>query len=117
MLTVEDIRDYCLSKAQATEDFPFDDTYLAFRVGGKIFAGLPLEKHGVVQLKCDPMLFDEVLAQHPYVSQAWHWHKRHWIQLNLNDEPPSQEVYRLIDHAYEVVVGKLTKKLRKELNL
>lgn len=43
-MTIEDARIYCLSKPHATEDMPFGDDYVTFRIGGKIFAGLPLEK-------------------------------------------------------------------------
>ena len=31
-MNVESVRDYCLSLPLATEDFPFDETTLAFRV-------------------------------------------------------------------------------------
>ena len=37
-MNIEDARMYCLSKINATEDFPFDETTLAFRVENKIFA-------------------------------------------------------------------------------
>lgn len=116
-MTIEDLRQYILSKPQVTEDFPFDEEYLAFRLGGKIFAGMPLEKNGVVQLKCDPDEFDQVLESHPYAEQAWHWHKRHWIQINLNDSIPTQATHELVDRAYEIIKSKLTKKLKAELGL
>lgn len=38
IMNIEDARLYCLSKQDATEDFPFDETTLAFRVENKIFA-------------------------------------------------------------------------------
>lgn len=42
-MNAESIRDYCLSLPLATEDFPFDETTLAFRVLGKIFAMIDLD--------------------------------------------------------------------------
>lgn len=116
-MNIEDIRRHCLALPCVTEDMPFDDSYLCFRVGGKIFCGIPLEKSGLIQLKCDPAEFDELLATHPYLSQAWHWHKRHWIQLSLHDDPPRDEVLALIRRAHEIVVAKLPKKTRKEMNI
>lgn len=43
-MNIEDVREYCLSLAHATEDMPFDESTVAFRVGGKIFAMLGLER-------------------------------------------------------------------------
>ena len=42
-MNIEDARIYCLSKPNATEDFPFDETTLVFRVENKIFAITDLE--------------------------------------------------------------------------
>ena len=42
-MNIEDARTYCLSKQNATEDFPFDETTLAFRVENRIFAITDLE--------------------------------------------------------------------------
>ena len=39
---VDEVREFALSLPQATEDFPFDQETLALRIGGKIFALLPL---------------------------------------------------------------------------
>ena len=50
-MNVESLREYCLSLPLATEDFPFDETTLVFRVVGKIFAMLDLERPDVVSLK------------------------------------------------------------------
>ena len=38
MMNVETVRDFCLSLPEVSEDFPFDETTLAFRIRGKIFA-------------------------------------------------------------------------------
>ena len=43
-MNIEDARIYCLGKENATEDFPFDETTLAFRVENRIFAIVDLEK-------------------------------------------------------------------------
>lgn len=117
-MDIEAVRKYCLSKAYATEDMPFGDDYVAFRIGGKIFCGIPLEKQGVVQLKCDPEQFDETLATFVYIEQAWHWHKRHWIQFNLDEYAISDsDVKLLIDRAYETVYRCLPKKVRGMLEI
>jgi len=40
----EEIRNYCISKKGVTEEFPFNDTALVFKVAGKMFACDGLEK-------------------------------------------------------------------------
>ncbi|MDY3295390.1 MAG: MmcQ/YjbR family DNA-binding protein, partial [Bacteroidaceae bacterium] len=53
-MDIESIREYCLSLPKVTEDFPFDDTTLVFRIGGKIFAMMDLEDASKLTLKSDP---------------------------------------------------------------
>ena len=43
-MDIEQIRDYCLQKPGATEDQAFGPDGLLFRVNGKIFAYLNLER-------------------------------------------------------------------------
>ena len=54
-MNIEEFRNYCLVKNGVTEDFPFDETTLVFKVMGKMFAltGLEAEEFRV-NLKCDP---------------------------------------------------------------
>jgi predicted DNA-binding protein (MmcQ/YjbR family) len=53
-MSIDELREYCLSKKCASESFPFDQTTLVFKVKGKIFALTDLEKPLSVNLKCDP---------------------------------------------------------------
>ena len=53
-MNIESIREYCLSLPLVTEDLPFDETTLVFRVLGKIFACLDLERPEWVTMKCHP---------------------------------------------------------------
>ena len=50
-MNIEEFRNYCLSKPGVTEDFPFDDTTLVFKVGGKMFALTDLEEEFRINLK------------------------------------------------------------------
>ncbi|NWG27266.1 MAG: MmcQ/YjbR family DNA-binding protein, partial [Ignavibacteriaceae bacterium] len=36
-MNIEQIREYCLKKKGVTEEFPFDEETLVFKVAGKIF--------------------------------------------------------------------------------
>ena len=54
-MNIEEIREYCISKAGVSEGFPFNDTALVFKVMGKMYAVLDLsEEQRGITLKCDP---------------------------------------------------------------
>jgi len=54
---LKSFREYCLRKPGATEDTPFGEDVLVFRIGGKMFALAPLDQVPVIaNLKCDPDL-------------------------------------------------------------
>ena len=113
-MNVESLREYCLSLPLATEDFPFDETTLVFRVVGKIFAMLDLERPDVVSLKCNPDYALQLREEHPERSGAWHMNKKYWNQVNLSGHLEDELVQGLVRHSYAEVVKKLTRKERAE---
>lgn len=113
-MNIESLREYCLSLPLATEDFPFDETTLVFRVVGKIFAMLDLERPDVVSLKCNPDYALQLREEHPEISGAWHMNKKYWNQVNLSGHLEDELVQGLVRHSYAEVVKKLTRKERAE---
>ena len=113
-MNVESLREYCLSLPLATEDFPFDETTLVFRVVGKIFAMLDLERPDVVSLKCNPDYALQLREEHPEISGAWHMNKKYCNQVNLSGHLEDEFVQGLVRHSYAEVVKKLTRKERAE---
>lgn len=67
-MNIEEIRAYCLSKPQATEDFPFDETTLVFRVKNKIFACIGLDNPDWFCMKCDPDYAIELRDRYPAIT-------------------------------------------------
>ena len=110
-MNIESVRNYCLSLPVTTEDFPFDETTLAFRVLGKIFAIIDLEDTEWFVLKCDPDYALELRESHAEITPAYHMNKRHWNQLNLFGTLSDELVQSLIRHSYSLVVSKLPKRL------
>jgi len=115
-MNIEEIREYCISKPAVTEGFPFNDTALVFKVAGKMFALLDLsaESRGIT-LKCDPELAIELREQHPEVTPAWHFNKKHWNTITLDDSLSDEQIIEMIDDSYELVVKGLKKADRFEL--
>lgn len=102
------------------ETFPFDEDTLVFKVLGKMFALVPLEKwelgQASISLKCDPEYSEELRANYSSIRGAYHMSKKHWNTLYLNEGEISPQLLKeLIDHSYELVVKGLPKKLRDML--
>ena len=113
-MNIETIREYCLSLPQATEDFPFDETTLVFRVLGKIFACLDLERSEWLTLKCNADYALELRESHSEIEPAWHWNKKYWNQVNLNGMLEDDMIKGLVRHSYNEVVKKLKKQDKLE---
>ena len=54
MMDIEKIWKYCSQKNGVSESFPFNETTLVFKVGGKIFALFDVDSFQSINLKCDP---------------------------------------------------------------
>ena len=116
-MDIETLREYCLSLPQVTEDFPFDETTLVFRIGGKIFAMLDLERTEWFVLKCNPDYAIELRDRHPEIAPAWHMNKKHWNQLNIFGSLTDKLIRSLICHSYNEVIKKMPRKLKEETGI
>lgn len=120
-MNIEEIRDYCLTQKGATEDFPFDKNTLVFKVMNKMFALIGLEKWEIgeqnINLKCDPKKAIELREEYPdAIFPGYHMSKKHWNTVAVNDATlSSSQIKSLVDHSYELVVSKLTKKEKETL--
>jgi predicted DNA-binding protein (MmcQ/YjbR family) len=113
-MDIEWIRQHCLSHPHTTEQIQWGNDLL-FKVGGKMFAGMPLEPARVwLTLKADPEEFPELIERQgiipaPYLARA------KWIAIENERALPRTEVFRLVSKSYEMVFANLTKKLQAEL--
>ena len=98
----------------ATEDFPFDETTLVFRIMGRIFVLTDLEVNECISLKCDPEYAQELRAKHHEIEAAWHMNKKYWNQVNYQSLLDDELIKRLIRHSYQQVVRKLPKSVKAQ---
>lgn len=116
-MNIEEFRNYCISKKGVSEEFPFDEQTLVFKVMGKMFALSGLERvPSQVNLKCDPER--GIVLREEYdgtIIAGYHMSKVHWNTLFLEELPPKL-IIELIDHSYDLVVSKFTKKLKAEFD-
>ena len=112
-MNVEEFRVYCLSKPLVTEEFPFDETTLVFKVAGKMFALTGLDDPEFkVNLKCDPDRSVELREEYESIRPGWHMSKKHWNTVHVDGSLPEKLFRDLVDHSYALVVQGLPKKLR-----
>lgn len=105
-MSIEDIRNFCLSLPYVEETTPFDDTTIVYKVGGKWFAVTDLEENNKVVVKCDPDLAIELRDRHEEVTAAWHFNKRHWNAISLVGDLAESFIFEQIYNSYMLVIKK-----------
>ncbi len=115
-MNIEDYRTYCLSKKGVTDEFPFNETTLVFKVMGKMFALTDLEDFNGINLKVEPEQGVLLREQYPFVEPAYHMNKMHWMTVSLGAGAPDRLVLHWTDRSYDLVVKGLTKSQKLALD-
>ena len=116
-MNIETYRAYCLAKPGATEEFPFDESVLVFKVGGKMFALTDVDTFESINLKCDPEKAAELRERHEAVQPGYHMNKKHWNTLILDGSLPDSFLKAQIDHSYSLVAASLPKSHKLRLGI
>ena len=111
-MNIEEFREYCMSKSGVTEEFPFGEDTLVFKVMGKMFALTNLDGDWSLNLKCDPERAIEFREKFPAIQPGYHMNKVHWNTVMMDGSLKDDFVRQLIDHSYQLVVDKLPGKLK-----
>lgn len=111
-MNIEEYRSYCLAKKSVTEEFPFDNETLVFKVAGKMFALTDITNFASINLKCDPEKAVELRDQYPAVLPGYHMNKKHWNTILLDGSIPTKLLQIWIDESYDRVVNALPKRER-----
>jgi predicted DNA-binding protein (MmcQ/YjbR family) len=98
-------------------EYSFGPEVRVYKVGGKMFATLGEDPPHAMYLKADPDVVADLMAVYPQaVTSAPYMDKRMWIRVEP-EGVPRDELDEWLEHSFELVVAKLTKKLRAELGL
>lgn len=115
-MNIEDFRNYCLSKKGVTEELPFDETTLVYKVMGKMFALTDTEDDFSINLKCNPEKVIELREHYPdSVLPGYHMNKKHWNTILIDGKISDKKLYQWIDDSYQLVVEKLPKVQKQQL--
>jgi predicted DNA-binding protein (MmcQ/YjbR family) len=118
-MDIEQVRDFTLSLLGVTEDQPFGDDVITYRIEGKIFLCLSLgagqndmrDSEPRLALKLTPERNEELREQYSSVTPAWHWNKKHWSDVYY-EQLEDDLVKAIIKESYDLVVSKLPKSIR-----
>mgnify|MGYP002527094200 FL=1 len=114
-MTLDHFREYCLSLKGTTEEMPFDENTLVFKVFGKMFALTNLENFEYTNLKCDPEKSITLREEYMEVTPAWHMNKKHWNSVSFEGDLSDQQIESWVADSYNLVVKNMPKKLKIEL--
>lgn len=120
-MNIEEVREYTLSLYGVTEDQPFGDEIITFRVEGKIFLCLWLGggKHDMKNseprfaIKLTPERNEELRSTYSSVTPAWHWNKKHWsdVYYVMFDR---HLIESWIKESYKLIINKLPKAIKSK---
>lgn len=118
-MDIEQVREYALSLLGVTEDQPFGDDVVTFRVEGKIFLCLWLGggrydmDSGALRFACKltPERNEALRERYAAVTPAFHWNKKHWSDVYYG-QLAAETVTAWIKESYELIVSKLPKTVR-----
>ncbi len=115
-MDAESVRKFCLSLPHVTEDVQWGSDLL-FRIGNKMFAVVALDAatDHRMSFKCTPQVFAELTEREgivpaPYVARY------HWVALERFDALPERELKDLLKNAYQLILEKLPRKSRAQLD-
>lgn len=116
-MTKEEVIKFCLSLNKSTNDFPFDEEVMVFRIGGKIFALINIKSDDtIISLKCDPVLAELLRGEFRGVKPGYHLNKKHWNSVDCNSDLNDEKLCELIEHSYKLVLKGLKKSIQNEIN-
>ncbi len=103
-MNIEQLWEYCKTKPEAEEGFPFGPETLVFKVKGKIFFLASLEKQPLqFNVKCDPEKAIELREKFACILPGYHMNKKLWNTVIVDGTVPGCLLQEFIDDSYGLV--------------
>jgi len=107
-MDIESLREYCLKKKGAKEEFPFGPDTLVFKVGGKVFLITTLDQSPLqFNVKCEPEKAIELRERYESIQPGYHMNKKHWNTIYVNGRLSEKMLREMIDDSYELILQSL----------
>ncbi len=109
-MNIEELRTYAIEKPDVEEGFPFGESTLVFKVGGKLFLLVSLDAQPLqFNVKCNPERAIELRDEYSSVLPGYHMNKKHWNTVIVDNSLTNRQLKEFIDHSYELVKPKPAK--------
>lgn len=113
-MTIEDIRSIAMKLPHATEGIKWGND-LCFCIAEKMFCVTSMEGNVKFSLKVHENDFEE-LCQRQGITPAPYMARNKWVMIDSSAKLSRKELEGFIKKSYELVKGKLTKKLQEKLS-
>lgn len=111
-MDIAEILDQCQLLQHAVEETPFGPDTITMKVGGKIFAIIPLDTvRPQVTVKASPEHVLHLLESYADATQAPYMSKKHWVRLYTDGRIPRSVLMSCIQQSYQLVRDGLPKSI------
>ncbi len=115
-MNIEELRKFCLNLKETTEDYPFGEDTLVFKVAGKMYVlaslkSIPLQ----INLKCNPEKAIELREKYGAVKPGYHMNKKHWNTVIVDGSIRDNEIKKWAKESYELVISGLSNNLKEKI--
>jgi len=114
-MTLDHFREHCLCLKGTTEELPFGENTLVFKVVGEMFALCNMMTFEFCNLKCDPEKAIMLREEFTELTPAWHMNKKHWNSESFIGDLSNHQIEQWVKDSYNLVVNNMPKKLKLEL--
>ena len=114
-MNLDHFNEHCLSLKGTTEQLPFDENTLVFKLMGKMFALCNIMAFEFCNLKCDPEKAIMLREKFTEVTPAWHMNKKHWNSISFIGDLSDKKIENWVTDSYNLVVKNMPMKLREQI--
>lgn len=109
-MNIEQLHEYALSLPDVTESFPFDETTLVMKAGGKMFLLVSLDADPLqFNVKCEPERAIELREEYACVLPGYHMNKKHWNTIVVDGTLTNKQLKEIVLDSYNLIVKKKKK--------
>lgn len=112
------IDEFLLGKPGVTRDLQPEWNWIRYQIGGKMFAAVCRDDNDIpvyITLKLEPLEGEFWRGQYEDIIPGYYMNKVHWNSVKADGEVPDDVLKDLLEKAYKIVLGSLSKKRQKEL--
>lgn len=112
------IEEYLMKKPGVTKDLQKEWNWIRFQIGGKMFAAICRDDDDrpyYITLKLEPLEGEFWRTQYEDIIPGYYMNKIHWNSVKVDGNIPDDILKDLLEKAYKIVLGSLSKKKQKEI--